>query len=103
MQDRSDLELALAPAATSAPRPVSEITMPPVNPMAAQSFNPMPHGEAAQQDSTITPGPIDQTRQLKPEELAFAHLGPGYFGHYVSSPYEDGSRVVWANGVRRKL
>jgi len=99
MQDRSDLDLALAPQATTGPRPIDEINMPPVNPFAAQSFNPMPHGEAAQQDSTITPGPLDKTRELKPEEKVLAHLGPGYFGHYISSAYEDGSRVVWANGV----
>ncbi len=98
-QDRPDLDLALAPPATTGVRSVSEIAMPPINPMAAQGVNPLPHGEPAQQDSTILPGPIDKTRRLEKSELAFVHLGPGHFGAFNSSEYPDGRRILWTNGV----
>ncbi|MEP4447850.1 MAG: hypothetical protein ABJ317_08370, partial [Marinomonas sp.] len=99
MLDRSDLDLALAPAATTGVRPISEIAMPPKNLMAAEGVNPLPHGEPAQQDSTIIAGPIDISRRLEKDELAFVHLGPGHFGAFNSSEYPDGRRLLWSNGV----
>ncbi|GAB5487208.1 MAG: hypothetical protein Pars2KO_07780 [Parasphingorhabdus sp.] len=99
MVDRSDLELPLAPQATTGVRPLSEIALPPRNPMAAEGVNPMPHGEPAQQDSTILPGPLDTSRQLESDELTFVHLGPGHFGAFNSSEYPDGRRLLWSNGV----
>ncbi len=97
---RDDLKLAHAPLADPATlKPSSLPQMPPRNPMAADGINPMPHGEPAQQDSTLIAGPLDTTRQLSAEELTYVWLGPGYFGAYTSNPYENGSRVLWANGV----
>lgn len=97
---RPDLDLALAPQAdpaTLGPDALPE--MPPVNPLAADGVNPMPHGEPAQQNSTMIAGPMDTSRALTPEEKAYVWLGPGYFGAYTSSPYPDGRRVLWLNGV----
>ena len=99
MIDRSDLDLPLAPQATTGPRPMSEIALPPTNLMAASGVNPLPHGEPAQQDSTILPGPLDKSRRLEADELAFVHLGPGHFGAFNSSEYPDGRRLLWSNGV----
>ncbi|MEM9704725.1 MAG: hypothetical protein AAF850_01470 [Pseudomonadota bacterium] len=81
---------------TSAPL---DMALAPRNPYAADGVNPMPHGEPAQQDATALPGPLDVTRQLRPDELLYVFLGPGYFGAYTSGLYPDGSRILWANGV----
>jgi len=99
MVDRSDLDLPLAPMATSPFRALTEVALPPRNPAAADGINPMPHGESAQQDMTPIAGPMDRSRRLRPEELAHAHLGPGYFGAYTSGAYDNDRRVLWANGV----
>lgn len=71
----------------------------PRNMMAADSVNPMPHGEPAQQDSTPIAGPLDISRSLREDELVYRFLGPGSFGGFVSGPYPDGRRVMWNNGV----
>lgn len=71
----------------------------PHNPFAAASTQPMPHGDPAQQDATYVNGPMDHSRQLRDDELAYQHLGPGYIGAFLSSPYGDGTRVLWTNGV----
>ena len=73
--------------------------MPALNPMVAPGVNPMPHGESAQQDATLLAGPIDTSRRLQPDELAYVHLGPGYFGAYTSGMYPDNRRLLWVNGV----
>ena len=96
---RPDLDLPLAPKMASPETAPMDMAFAPPNPFAANGVNPMPHGDPAQQDATPLPGPVDQTRRLKPEELAYVFLGPGYFGAYTSSPYPDGRRVLWASGV----
>lgn len=96
---RPDLDLPAAPKTSYAARPLSEITMPPFNPMAAQGVFPMPHAEPAQQDATALPGPMDRSRRLADEEKQYVHLGPGYFGAYTTGKYADGTRLLWANGV----
>jgi len=42
---------------------------------------------------------LDVTRRLDPDEIKYQFLGPGHFGVSLSSPYPDGRRVVWTNGV----
>ncbi|MEM9013716.1 MAG: hypothetical protein AAGB02_01285 [Pseudomonadota bacterium] len=69
------------------------------NPFLADSVNPLPHGDPGQQDSSMIPGPMDITRRLESEEVAYQFLGPGSFGAYVSAEYADGGRVLWVNNV----
>lgn len=71
----------------------------PKNTELADGVNALPHGDPAQQNATAISGPMDVTRRLKPEEITYRFLGPGYFGAYTSGLYPDGRRVVWANGV----
>lgn len=71
----------------------------PRNPFAADSTQPMPHGDSAQQDTTAVMGPLDVARQLDDDEIIYQFLGPGYIGGFTSSPYPDGSRVLWTNGI----
>jgi hypothetical protein len=33
------------------------------------------------------------------DEIVYRHLGPGYIGGFTSSPYPNGTRVLWTNGV----
>ena len=96
---RPDLDLAKAPKMADPTTAPMDMAFAPKNPFAADGVNPMPHGEPAQQDATPLPGPVDETRRLKPEEIAYVFLGPGYFGAYTSGLYPDGRRVMWANGV----
>ena len=46
-------------------------------------------------------GPEDASRRLKPEEIQYTHVGPGFFGVYTSGPYANGKRVFWGNGLDR--
>lgn len=71
----------------------------PRNPFAATSTQAMPHGDPAQQDTTAVSGPVDVARQLDDSEIVYQFLGPGYIGGFTSSPYPDGTRVLWTNGV----
>ena len=71
----------------------------PKNTELADGVNALPHGDPSQQDATAINGPMDVTRRLKPNEIVYQFLGPGYFGAYTSSLYPDGRRVIWANGV----
>jgi len=96
---RPDLDLPLAPQMADPSSAPMDMNFPEPNPMAAQSVNPIPHGDSAQQDSTPLPGPMDKTRRLEPDEIKYQFLGPGHFGVSLSSPYPDGRRVVWTNGV----
>jgi hypothetical protein len=96
---RPDLDLPLAPQMTDPASAPMDMNFPSVNKMAAQGVNPIPHGDAAQQDSTPIPGPMDKTRRLEPDEIAYLFLGPGHFGAFTSGEYPDGRRVLWTNGV----
>jgi hypothetical protein len=71
----------------------------PGNIHAADSTQPMPHGDPSQQDTTTVAGPVDVSRALGDDEIVYRHLGPGHIGGFTSSPYPDGSRVLWTNGV----
>ncbi len=97
--NRPDLDLALAPQMVNPAEVPRDVNMPPMNQMSGGGVNAMPHGEPAQQDSTLLPGPIDQTRRLKESELVYRFMGPGYFGAFNSALYPDGGRALWANGV----
>ena len=96
---RPDLDLPLAPQMEDPASAPMNMNFPEKNPMAAQSVNPIPHGDPAQQDSTPIPGPMDKSRRLNADEITYQFLGPGHFGVSISSPYPDGRRVVWTNGV----
>ena len=72
-----------------------------VNPFLADSVNPMSHGDPAQQDAVWVPGPADPGPRLGADEVQYAPIGPGHFGAYTSSPYPDGRRVIWSNGLDR--
>jgi len=96
---RPDLDLPLAPQMTDPSSAPMDMNFPEKNPMAANGVNPMPHGNSAQQDSTSIPGPMDVTRRLKEDEIVNTFMGPGHFGIYTSSPYANGNRVLWTNGV----
>ncbi|MBW2161808.1 MAG: hypothetical protein JRH14_17890 [Deltaproteobacteria bacterium] len=74
---------------------------PPKNPFLADSIYAIPHGNSAQQDSTLLAGPMGPTKTLGDEERNYQQIGPGHFGIYISSRYADGSRVVWTNGADR--
>ena len=96
---RPDLDLPLAPQMADPSSAPLDMNFPAINPMAAQGINAIPHGDAAQQDSTPIPGPIDETRRLEDDEIVHLFLGPGHFGAFTSSEYADGRRVLWTNGV----
>ena len=74
---------------------------PPRNPFLADSSYPIGHGDSAQQDALAVPGPSDPGAALDPSEIQYAHVGPAHFGAYTSSPYPDGRRVIWSNGLDR--
>ncbi|NND82552.1 MAG: hypothetical protein HKN50_09005 [Gammaproteobacteria bacterium] len=75
--------------------------VPPVNPYLADSFYPVAHGGSHQQDSLRVAGPEGTTRALRADEIQYVHTGPGFFGASTSSPYVDGRRVIWGNGLDR--
>jgi hypothetical protein len=74
---------------------------PPRNPFFANSSYPLGHGDAGQQDALPVPGPADPGGALSEDEIQYAHVGPAHFGAYTSSPYPDGRRVIWSNGLDR--
>ncbi len=74
---------------------------PPRNPFLADSVYPIGHGDSGQQDALPVPGPSDPGPSLGDDEIQYAHLGPAHFGAYTSSPYPDGRRVIWSNGLDR--
>jgi hypothetical protein len=75
--------------------------MPPKNPYLADSIYALGHGDSAQQDSVPVAGPQGSGHRLRPSEIQYRHLGPAHFGATLSSPYADGRRVFWSNGLDR--
>ena len=71
------------------------------NPYLADSVNPMAHGDPAQQDAVRVPGPSDPGPRLSSDEVRYAPTGPAHFGAFTSSPYPNGRRVLWSNGLDR--
>jgi hypothetical protein len=78
-----------------------ERELPPTNPFLANSHYPLGHGNTAQQDSVPMRGPSGPTRELDAIDRVYAPVGPGHFGASTSSPYADGRRVFWSNGLDR--
>jgi hypothetical protein len=74
---------------------------PPRNPFLADSSYPLGHGDSAQQDALPVAGPDDPGPALDESEIQYAPTGPAQFGAYTSSPYPDGRRVIWSNGLDR--
>ncbi|MFT5697091.1 MAG: hypothetical protein ACI9QQ_003075 [Myxococcota bacterium] len=75
--------------------------LPPRNPYLADSVYPLGHGDSGQQDALPVRGPSDPGPKLERSEIEYAHIGPAHFGAYTSSPYPDGRRVIWSNGLDR--
>lgn len=76
----------------------------PLNPFAAKGVYPLPHGDPAQQDATALLGPLDKSRRLQADEIQYVFTGPAAIGAYTSSPYPDGTRVLWLsviNGIMK--
>ena len=88
------LMMVAAPGANAAERP-------PRNPFLADSVYPLGHGDSAQQDALPVSGPSDPGPSFEANEIQYAHVGPAHFGAYTSSPYPDGRRVIWSNGLDR--
>jgi hypothetical protein len=61
----------------------------------------MAHGDSAQQDATDIVGPTGPTQRLQPDQINYVSIGPAHFGMVISSPYDDGRRVLWSNGGDR--
>ena len=80
---------------------VNAVERPPRNVFLADSVYPLGHGDAAQQDALPVRGPADPGASLEAHEIQYAHVGPAHFGAYTSSPYPDGRRVIWSNGLDR--
>ncbi len=74
---------------------------PPRNPFLADSVYPVGHGDSAQQDALPVAGPDDPGPAFEADGIQYAHVGPAHFGAYTSSPYPDGRRVIWSNGLDR--
>ena len=88
------LTVLLAGSANAAERP-------PRNPFLADSVYSLAHGDPAQQDALPVAGPPDPGPRLESSEVQYAATGPAQFGAYTSSPYPDGRRVYWSNGLDR--
>ena len=89
------LALVLVVGATSAAE------RPPRNTYLADSVYPLGHGDSAQQDALTVAGPRDPGPALDATKIQYAPVGPAHFGAYTSSPYRDGRRVIWSNGLDR--
>jgi len=79
----------------------SAVEMPPRNSFLADSVYPLGHGDPGQQDALPVDGPDDPGPVLDVSEIQYAPTGPAQFGAYTSSPYPDGRRVIWSNGLDR--
>ena len=47
----------------------------------------MAHGNPAQQDAVLQAGPAGPSRELRPEEIQYQHVGPAHFGAVTSGVY----------------
>ena len=81
--------------------PASATERPPRNSFLADSSYPIGHGDSAQQDALLVEGPADPGPVLAAGEIQYVPVGPAHFGAYTSSPYPDGRRVIWSNGLDR--
>jgi hypothetical protein len=97
-----------SPPSTTSARPGSTVKAsgakcltPPRNPYLADGAVPIGHVDSAQSNSTPIAGPTGPTKTLTADQLQYTHLGPGHFGIAISSPYPDGSRVIWSPGGDR--
>ena len=79
----------------------SAAELPRRNPYLADSVNPMAHYDPSQQDAVAVAGPSDPGPRFDPDEVRYLPAGPGQFGAFTSSPYPDGRRVLWSNGLDR--
>jgi hypothetical protein len=75
--------------------------LPPKNSWLADSIYALGHGDSAQQDAVAVAGPSGPSRALSPNEIQYRHVGPAHFGAQISSPYPNGKRVFWGNGLDR--
>lgn len=75
--------------------------LPPRNPFLADSVYPLGHGDSGQQDALPVAGPENPGAALDESEIQYNHTGPAQFGASTSSPYPDGRRVFWSNGLDR--
>jgi hypothetical protein len=82
-------------------REVGAAEPPTRNPYLANSSYPLGHGDSGQQDALLVPGPSNPGPAIDPGEIQYAPVGPAHFGAYTSSPYPDGRRVIWSNGLDR--
>jgi hypothetical protein len=80
---------------------LTAVELPPLNPFLADSTYPIGHGDSAQQDAVLTPGPLNPGTVIPSELIEYAPSGPAQFGAYTSGSYSDGRRVFWANGLDR--
>lgn len=88
-------------AVTALAHSPSVAEQPPRNSHLANSSYPIGHGDPAQQDALPVPGPDEPGPVLEEGEIQYAPVGPAHFGAYTSSPYPDGRRVIWSNGLDR--
>lgn len=95
------LSLLLALALLLSPSPIDAAEGPPRNPFLADSVYPLAHGDSAQQDALSVRGPEDPGPRFEASEVQYAPTGPAQFGAFTSSPYPDGRRVYWSNGLDR--
>lgn len=79
----------------------AEPNLPPKNPWLADSIYALGHGDSAQQDAVPVAGPSGPSRTLRYDEVQYQHVGPAHFGTQISSPYADGRRMFWGNGLDR--
>jgi hypothetical protein len=100
-QRRIRLAAALLTLGCAVPAAARAGNRPPKNPYLADSTYALGHVDSAQQDSVAVAGPSGATRVLGTEEVDYAAVGPAHFGAYISSPYPDGRRVIWSNGLDR--
>jgi hypothetical protein len=95
------LASTLCLAATTMTTASSAVELPPRNSFLADSVYPLGHGDSGQQDALPVKGPSDPGPELDVSEIQYAPTGPAQFGAYTSSPYPDGRRVIWSNGLDR--
>jgi len=85
----------------AAPAEAATSERPPRNPYLADSNYPLGHGDSGQQDALAVRGPEDPGPAIAAADIQYAPVGPAHFGAYTSSPYADGRRVIWSNGLDR--